>query len=95
MFILVSYDIENDKRRTRVARALEAYGVRVQYSVFECNLEPAQLKQMKQRLTRIMKRASEDEAWSIRFYALCTACVKRIEIMGQGHVTRDEDYYIV
>jgi CRISPR-associated protein Cas2 len=38
MFYLVSYDIPDDRRRTRLAKLLKDYGGRVQYSVFECLL---------------------------------------------------------
>jgi CRISPR-associated protein Cas2 len=37
-FYLVSYDIDDDKRRAHVAKCLEGYGERVQYSVFCCQL---------------------------------------------------------
>jgi len=39
MLTLVAYDISEPKRLVRVARVCEDYGVRVQYSVFECRLE--------------------------------------------------------
>ena len=42
MFILVSYDIPNDKRRLKVMKAVQDYGTRVQYSVFECELTAPQ-----------------------------------------------------
>lgn len=39
MLTLVAYDIADQKRLSRVARICEDYGVRVQYSLFECNLK--------------------------------------------------------
>ena len=39
MLTLVAYDISDHKRLARVAKVCEDYGVRVQYSVFECRLE--------------------------------------------------------
>ncbi|MCS6805410.1 MAG: CRISPR-associated endonuclease Cas2, partial [Blastocatellia bacterium] len=39
MFIVISYDVQEDKRRTRIHKALKSYGQWVQYSVFECELE--------------------------------------------------------
>ena len=39
MLTLVAYDITDDKRLHKVARICEDYGVRVQYSVFECHLD--------------------------------------------------------
>ena len=35
---VVSYDISSDRLRNKVARTLEGYGTRIQYSVFECKL---------------------------------------------------------
>ncbi len=40
MLTLIAYDIADPRRLARVAKTCEDYGVRVQYSVFECHLEP-------------------------------------------------------
>ena len=90
MFIIISYDIANDKERSRIAKLLEAHGARVQYSVFECNLTEMQLANLKEKLGQGVK--PED---SIRFYRLCKECVDRIEIIGAGEVTVERQYYIV
>ena len=95
MFILITYDIENDKRRSKIAKTLEGHGERVQYSVFECNLRAPQFKALKKRLASLMDGVPENETCSIRFYRLCAGCIKNIEILGQGSVTRDQDFYIV
>jgi CRISPR-associated protein Cas2 len=54
MMVLVSYDVsmsENgQKRLRRVARACKDFGQRVQFSVFECNVDPAQWTMLRQRL---------------------------------------------
>jgi len=42
MLTLVAYDISDQKRLSRVAKVCENYGARVQYSIFECYLEPAE-----------------------------------------------------
>lgn len=42
MLYLISYDIAVDKRRTKIAKLLEGFGQRVQYSVFECDLTTKQ-----------------------------------------------------
>ena len=43
MLYLVAYDISDPRRLARVASLCEDYGVRVQYSLFECHLEPRQM----------------------------------------------------
>ena len=80
MFLVVSYDIPDDRRRTRVAKTLEDYGTRVQYSVFEVNLEPKHVQKMRGRLEQAIDKAED----SIRFYTLCGACYKRIDVLGVG-----------
>lgn len=44
MLTLVGYDITDSKRLSRVARVCEDYGVRVQYSLFECRLEETEFE---------------------------------------------------
>ena len=90
-FYLVSYDIPDDKRRTKIAKILLDFGSRVQYSVFEANLKRKQLQDMRARLR---KAVVEDED-SVRIYALCTQCVGSVEILGQGTVTQDQEVYVL
>ncbi len=42
MLTVIAYDIAEDRRRTQVSTLLEDYGVRVNYSVFECELSAAE-----------------------------------------------------
>ena len=46
MFYLVSYDIPDDKRKTKLAKTIKDFGDRVQYSVFECLLNKSLLDKM-------------------------------------------------
>ena len=91
MFYLVSYDIPDDRRRTKLAKALKDYGDRVQYSVFECILDARLLESMKKRITDLIDE-SED---SVRIYDLCAGCEKNIVIIGQGVVSKEEEVYIL
>lgn len=92
MFYLVAYDISDDQRRTKVAKILEDFGDRVQYSVFEMDLErPEQLGEMQSRLGKVLDSATD----SVRVYFLCQGCRAKIVILGQGEVYQDEDVYIV
>ena len=91
MFYLVSYDIPDDKRRTKLAKAIKDFGDRVQYSVFECILDHELLGQMKERIASIIDTAED----SVRIYTLCASCEARIQIIGQGDISRIEDVYIV
>ncbi|MBE2235501.1 MAG: CRISPR-associated endonuclease Cas2, partial [Anaerolinea sp.] len=50
MLIVVSYDVVNDRRRAKVHKMLKNFGTRVQYSVFECQLDAKELKRLQKRL---------------------------------------------
>ena len=91
MFYVICYDIADDRRRTKVMKAMEDYGARVQYSFFECDLDEKALRRLKARL----KGEIDARADSVRFYALCEADVRRIGVMGRGGVVRVEAFRIV
>lgn len=54
MLILVAYDISDPRRLSKVARACEDFGVRVQYSVFECHLDTDGLNRLWLRILEII-----------------------------------------
>jgi len=83
MLILITYDVSTtdkagQRRLRRVAQACKDYGVRVQKSVFECRVGPAQWASLRHRLLKEIK-PEED---SLRFYYLDETAVKRIEHHG-------------
>lgn len=92
MFILVSYDIPDDKRRTKIAKILEDYGERVQYSVFECDLQARHIEKLLAEIGSVLNE-SED---SLRVYRLCRDCAQKIMVKGQGQPPADTpEVYIV
>ena len=91
MFYIICYDVPDNKRRNQLAKALKGFGTRVQYSVFEAQLNRKQFNELKQTAASIID-ASED---SIRYYALCNSCVERIEVPAVGDVTLDSNTIIV
>ena len=90
MFYVVSYDLSDDRKRNKVAKTLQDFGKRVQYSVFECILDEKRLEKMTKRLLGIT--SDED---SIRIYPMCAKCEKMITILGNGEITKDEYVYIL
>ncbi len=85
MLILVTYDVSTvekagQRRLRRVAQACEDYGVRVQKSVFECQVGQTEWASLRDRLLREIK-AEED---SLRFYFLDEKAVQRTEHHGVG-----------
>ena len=91
MFYIISYDIPDDRRRSELAKVLKGFGTRVQYSVFEAHLNKTEFKDLKREVADIID-TSED---SVRCYALCNTCVKRIEVFTTGNVTDKPDTIIV
>ena len=85
MMVVLSYDVDTSdsagaKRLRKVAKVCEAYGCRVQNSVFELLIEPAQLVALKARLTAVID-ADKD---SVRFYRLGSNWRPRVESLGRG-----------
>jgi CRISPR-associated protein Cas2 len=83
VLILVTYDVSTvekagQRRLRRVAQACEDYGVRVQKSVFECQVGQMEWVSLRDRLLREIKE-NED---SLRFYFLDGKAVQRIEHHG-------------
>ncbi|MHB8840710.1 MAG: CRISPR-associated endonuclease Cas2 [Candidatus Aquicultor sp.] len=83
MFVVVSYDVALDdangqRRLRRVSKACKDYGQRVQYSVFECIVDPAQWAILKHRLISEI----DPEKDSLRFYYLGSNWRRRVEHIG-------------
>jgi CRISPR-associated protein Cas2 len=83
VLVLVSYDVRTEskagrRRLRRVARACQDWGQRVQYSVFECEVDPAQWTVLRNRLLQEI----DAEADSLRFYFLGAEGRRRVEHVG-------------
>lgn len=83
MLMLITYDVntqdvEGRRRLRRVARACLDLGQRVQNSVFECEVDPAQWAQLRARLTGEIDTNKD----SLRFYRLGADGKRRIEHIG-------------
>ena len=96
MMVLVSYDVNitspNGKRRLRrVARACLDYGQRVQFSVFECVVDPAQWTVLRNRLIKEI----DEKLDSLRFYFLGSNWKRRVEHIGTKPVLNLEEDTII
>jgi len=88
MLMLITYDVSTinsvgRKRLRRVAKACLDYGQRVQNSVFECEVDPAQWATLRGRLVSEIK-IEED---SLRFYRLGADGKRRVEHVGAKPAT--------
>ncbi|MBS1001769.1 CRISPR-associated endonuclease Cas2 [Acetobacter persici] len=83
MLVLITYDVNTEdaagrRRLRRVARACLDYGQRVQHSVFECEVDPAQWAELRARLLDEADSAKD----SLRFYQLGAKGRQRVEHVG-------------
>ena len=82
MFCIVVYDIDmsnGQKRLTKVSKICEQYGIRVQNSVFEMDIDLKDLTILKTKLTNVIN-ASQD---SIRIYYLGSKANTKVELLGK------------
>ncbi len=96
MLVVVSYDVSTKtntgkKRLRKVAETCLDYGVRVQNSVFECNVDPAQWEELKNELLKIYKKEED----SLRFYYLGANWQRRLEHFGKASNFNLEDLLII
>jgi CRISPR-associated protein Cas2 len=78
MLAVVAYDVREPRRLAAVARHCEDFGVRVQYSVFECRLEADTFERFWEGLLHILD-LSEDRAVA---YKICASCAENILAAG-------------
>ena len=92
MFVVISYDIPDDKRRLKVAKLLLDFGgERVQRSVFECHITAEHLARLSARLQRLC----QTEADSVRLYFLCESCRPKAQLYGVATPTEEPGLRII
>ncbi|MEA3241498.1 MAG: CRISPR-associated endonuclease Cas2 [Pseudomonadota bacterium] len=96
MMVLVSYDVATTseggtRRLRRIAKVCTDYGQRVQFSVFECVVDPAQWTLMRQKLIKIIDEKQD----SLRFYFLGANWKHRVEHVGAKEVVDIEGPLII
>lgn len=96
LLVLVTYDVSTDtksgqRRLRKVAKKCEAYGIRVQNSVFECIVDNVQFFQLKKELSEIIDKETD----SLRFYQLGNKYKTKVEHMGAKTTLNVEDPLIL
>lgn len=96
MMLLVTYDVDitsqkGATRLRRVAKICEKYGVRVQNSVFEMVIEPAQVAALKGAISKVIDKDSD----SVRLYYLGKHWEKKVEKLGIEKGFNQEDTLIL
>lgn len=96
MMVVVSYDVSTktksgQKRLKKVAETCLNYGIRAQYSVFECIVEPGQWEMLKNELLSIYNPEEDN----LRFYYLGSNWQNRLENFGVSKNIRSDDPFII
>ncbi len=78
MLRLVAYDIAAPKRLRLVAKTCQDYGVRVEKSVFECDLDEANFASLWRELNELI----DPEEDTVVAYQICRACVRETQSAG-------------
>ena len=80
---LMTYDISDDKRRTKVYKTLLGAGDHVQYSVFFCDLNDAELASLRKKL-RPLLNSKEDQLLIVDLGVATASLIEGIEALGRG-----------
>ena len=78
MRLAITYDISDNRARTRVFKILESYGAWKQYSVFELEVSDIMRLQMEDEI-----KAEIETGDKVRIYELCERCVAAITDLGE------------
>ena len=79
MQFVIAYDIVQASRREKVMNTLKNYGLRVQYSVFECELTMQRADQLLERLGNLIDPRRD----RVHMYPLCDTCFFRAKNLGR------------
>ena len=91
MLIVVTYDIEDDRARTKLYKTLKRFGEPVQYSVFECLLTTDQFARMRLEVAQTL----EGNTLGVRYYEMCEACQRQVVTLGIAKTSKPISVYIV
>ena len=91
MKFVIAYDIQSDKNRKKLSDILEDIGYRVNFSVFECELNETKLK----KLIKSAKALLNVKTDSLRFYRLCENCVgKSFELCDKKGIFEAQELFV-
>ena len=91
---LIAYDIGDDKRRSQVARILQGYGDRVQYSVFVVDIKPAKIVRLKAELAAILD-SQVDSVLVGDLGQVSDAAKRHFEYVGRMRPVTDRDSFVI
>ncbi len=91
MLALISYDIVENRTRSRFHRFLKEFGLNTQKSIFECEIDHFALKRIKEYAQKHL----DAELDSLIIYALCRQCQGKVAVSGQGIKLLTTDFMVI
>ncbi len=91
MIVLLTYDITDPKRLRRMHGFMKEFGINTQKSVFECDIDAMALKRIRTYCTSELDIGQD----SVRIYKICSGCMKKVELSGQGLKITLLDYAVI
>ena len=91
MIYMVCYDIAEPKRLAKVSKTLLNFGIRVQYSFFQCELSKSQYIMLIDRLRELI----DEETDKLYFYPLCGKCIEKVVTQGTGELIAVKPFEII
>jgi len=91
VIFLMCYDISSPRRLRKAAKVLERYGIRVQYSFFQCDAPPEVLD----TLVTSVREEIDENVDRFYIYPLCSSCTRLAETDGTGELVKLEPFVIV
>jgi CRISPR-associated protein Cas2 len=91
MITLVTYDITEPKRLNDLRKFLKEFGLRTQYSVFECDIDDIALKRIRAYCRDNLDLGKD----SVRIYKICNRCMDKVVISGTGLKVTQLEYMVV
>lgn len=88
---LIAYDISDDRSRDKVARRLLEYGMRLQWSVFECLADERELADLLARLMEHLDPGTD----LLHAFPVCAQCRRHRHVLGMPDPGVVDRYYIV
>jgi len=91
MITLVTYDITDPKRLRRINKFLKEFGINTQKSVFECDIDNKALKTIR----NYCKHSLDINTDSVRIYKICSGCINKVVLSGQGMKITNHTYQVI
>jgi CRISPR-associated protein Cas2 len=91
MFVIVAYDMENNKKRTKLMKKLKNYLNHIQGSVFEGYLSPPIIDKMVKELKPLIDKKTD----SLRIWKIPETSIKDVYVLGFPEISKNESFKII